>query len=113
MKDALLRGDIQGVLLDAYTAGSNRNAFHHPQLRALSMIKYPRTYGVVLSGALAHVSNEARDYVQTNQQRILEILQRSTEAMEVSCIRWRILEEFANTMEEGVFKMFINQLQYK
>ena len=84
LKDALLSRDVDGILIDAYTAGSERTLFDHPQIRASQILKYPRSYGIVMSGQLANVANEARDYISANQQMILDIIDKKTNKMEVN-----------------------------
>lgn len=69
--------------MDAYTAGAAKDVFDHPQLRAQELLKYPRTYGFVLSGDLADVSEEFKDYISVNEEYILSILTNTTEPMQV------------------------------
>ena len=63
---------VDGILIDAYTAGSTGSLFKHAQLRAVNILYYARSYGIVMSGDLAGVADKARDYVAANQQQVLD-----------------------------------------
>ncbi|XP_057309719.1 uncharacterized protein LOC130647766 isoform X2 [Hydractinia symbiolongicarpus] len=82
LADALIDGEIDGILVDAYTAGSNREDFQRPNLRPTKMLKYPRTYGFVVSGDLKNVANAMRDFIRINEKRILDSLSMNTHLME-------------------------------
>lgn len=80
---ALKSEKVEGILVDAYTAGHYKDELDDPAFIAASLIEYPRTFGVVLSGSLANVEKNVADYVESNQARILDILENFTEKMEV------------------------------
>ncbi|XP_057300471.1 uncharacterized protein LOC130632586 isoform X2 [Hydractinia symbiolongicarpus] len=84
LAEALESREVEGVLIDAYTAGTSKEDFQRPQIRASDMIKTVKTYGFVLSGGLTNVDDEARDFIKTNEHRILEIIENSTARMEPS-----------------------------
>ncbi|XP_057300554.1 uncharacterized protein LOC130633709 isoform X2 [Hydractinia symbiolongicarpus] len=79
---ALKSEKVEGILVDAYTAGYYKDELNDPAFIAASLIEYPRTFGVVLSGSLANVKKNVADYVNSNQGRILDILENFTEKME-------------------------------
>ena len=83
LKNSLLADEIEGILLDAYTAGDKEELFRHDQLRAYDLLKYPRSYGFVLSGDLAYVSGEFKSYIAVHTQEILSILTNTTIPMKV------------------------------
>lgn len=82
----MIDGEIDGILVDAYTAGSNREDFQRPNLRPTKMLKYPRTYGFVVSGDLKNVANAMRDFIRINEKRILDSLSMNTHLMEVKAV---------------------------
>lgn len=84
LRDALLAREVEGILVDAYTAGSRSQLFERPELRAVNVYKYLRSYGFVMSGNLVNLAVESRDWVSANQQEILRLVQESTVRMEVS-----------------------------
>uniref|UniRef100_A0A7M5X8J7 Uncharacterized protein n=2 Tax=Clytia hemisphaerica TaxID=252671 RepID=A0A7M5X8J7_9CNID len=84
LREDLLAGKIEGVLLDAYTAGANAHLFTDERLRAATKLEYPRSYGFVLSGGLKSVATEFKSYIRTEEDWILGILKNSTEPMGVS-----------------------------
>ena len=83
LKNSLLAGKIEGILLDAYTAGDKEAVLNHDQLRAYDLVKYPRSYGFVLSGDLAYVSTEFKSYITVNTKDILSVLTNTTTPMMV------------------------------
>ncbi|XP_066925678.1 uncharacterized protein [Clytia hemisphaerica] len=84
LRDALLNNDVEGVLLDAYTAGANADLFADERLRAATLLEYPRSYGFVLSGGLRSVAAEFKSFMKSDEDRILSILTNSTEPMGVA-----------------------------
>ena len=86
LKDSLLAGEIEGILLDAYTAGDKEHVFDHDQLRAYDLLKSSRSYGFVLSGDLAYVSTEFNSYISVHTNEILSVLTNSTSPMMVKII---------------------------
>ncbi|XP_057300557.1 uncharacterized protein LOC130633755 isoform X2 [Hydractinia symbiolongicarpus] len=81
LTQALHNDHVFGILIDAYTAGSNRDILDDPLLHVANLIKYPRSFGVVLSGGLANVDQEVLDYVKTNEGNILEVLEMFTQKL--------------------------------
>jgi len=79
----LLEDEVRYVILDAYTAGSNKHIFKHERIRVGKILKVPRTYGFVLSGDLVNVVEEFRDYIKVHEKKILEILKNNTVPIEV------------------------------
>ncbi|XP_066913417.1 uncharacterized protein [Clytia hemisphaerica] len=84
LRDVLLAREVEGILVDAYTAGSRSQLFERPELRAVNVYKYLRSYGFVMSGNLVNLAVESRDWVSANQQEILRLVQESTVRMEAS-----------------------------
>ena len=75
---------VHGVLVDAYTAGISKDDFSHSKMRATYMIKYPRTYGFVLSGQLKNVADEVRDFIKVNEGYIHQLIENTTVQIMVS-----------------------------
>ena len=75
---------MEGVLVDAYTAGSSGSLFVQPGTRAVDVLHYPRSYGFVLSGRMANLAEEARVYLASNQNEILKLVESNTERMKVN-----------------------------
>jgi len=74
---------VEGILIDTYTAGSSKSLFKKAQLRAVNVLYYPRSYGIVMSGDMAGVAGEARDYIAANQQQLFDLINSNTERLEV------------------------------
>ncbi|XP_066925616.1 uncharacterized protein [Clytia hemisphaerica] len=78
LQKALSEGEIEVVILDAFTAGTHKLEFQHSLLRVAKVLDVPRTYGFVLSGDLANSHDKFRSYVKDNENLIFEILKNST-----------------------------------
>ncbi|XP_057305531.1 uncharacterized protein LOC130642791 [Hydractinia symbiolongicarpus] len=76
--NSLVNHEVDGILLDAYTSGSYKSFLKQAGVQETSLVEFPRTYGVVLSGGLARVNEEVRDYVASNEDKILKVLEMYT-----------------------------------
>ena len=65
---------VDGILLDAYTVSSNMHLYDHDNFNPVKLIKYPRYYGVVLSGDLANIARELGDNARAKENEILAAL---------------------------------------
>ena len=74
---------VDGVLLDAYTASSMRQAIDRSEAHPVKLVEYPRYYGVVLSGQLAYVSKSLEDNIRFFQQDVIELIAQNTKKMKV------------------------------
>ncbi|XP_066923996.1 uncharacterized protein [Clytia hemisphaerica] len=78
LRQALLSHQVEGILVDAYSAGHNNSIFHHPLFRVSDVLYYPRSYGFVFAGQMSNMATEARDYIAANQQDILNYVAQHT-----------------------------------
>lgn len=83
LRNALLSREVDGVLIDAYTAGSSGTLFVQPGIRAVKVLRYPRSYGLVLSGRMVNLAEEARVYLASHQNEILKLVELNTQKMKV------------------------------
>ena len=81
--EALTNGAIKGFIVDSFTAGSYGLSFTQLGFRATKVFYYPRSYGLVLSGGLSNIASETRDFISTNQQRIIELVTQRTQRSKV------------------------------
>ena len=72
--EALRNKIVDGVLLDAYTVSSNIRLYDYENFNPVKLIKYPRYYGVVLSGDLANIARELGDNARAKENEILAAL---------------------------------------
>lgn len=84
--DSLVNHEVDGILLDAYTSGSYKSFLKQAGVLEKSLVEFPRTYGVVLSGGLARVNEEVCDYVFSNEDKILNVLEMYTTKLNVSSL---------------------------
>ncbi|XP_027035829.1 uncharacterized protein LOC113664427 [Pocillopora damicornis] len=76
---SLGQGEVNGLLLDAYIAGSHsiKDLFDQ-QLRVKEVIKLPKGFGVVLSGEAMRLQKRVRDYIRNNAGLITKMIENST-----------------------------------
>ena len=74
---------MDGILLDAYTVGSNKNLYDAVHMNPVKLIQYPRYYGVALSGHLANIAQELTDNARARENEILVMLDEFKEVVPV------------------------------
>ncbi len=80
--ETLERGEVKGLLLDAYVAGSQMKGLPQ-QLRVKEVIRLTKGIGVVLSGDAIRLQSRVRDYIRENAALITKMIQNSTTPLEV------------------------------
>ncbi|XP_022801932.1 uncharacterized protein LOC111339520 [Stylophora pistillata] len=80
---SLEQGEVKGLLLDAYVAGS-RSIKHlfDQQLRVKEVIKLPKGFGIVLSGEAMKLQKRIRDYIRNNAGLISKMIENSTSPLQ-------------------------------
>ena len=79
---ALEEGEVKGLLLDSYVAGSQMKGMPQ-QLRVKEVIKLSKGIGVVLSGEAIKLQSRVQDYIRKNAALITKLIQNSTTPLEV------------------------------
>ena len=79
---ALEQGEVKGLLLDSYVAGSQMKGMPQ-QLRVKEVIKVPKGIGVVLSGEAIKLQSRVQDYIRKNAALITRLIQNSTTPLKV------------------------------
>ena len=82
--EALLNGETQGFLLDAYVAGSGVDRFIKIPYQVNKIIDTKKGLGVVLSGEAVVLRHRVSDFVKRKAEKITEIIQKSTSPLKVS-----------------------------
>ena len=78
----LEQGEVKGLLLDAYVAGSQIKDLSR-QLRVKEVIKLSKGIGVVLAGEAIKLQSRVHDYITDNAETITKIIENSTTPLEV------------------------------
>lgn len=81
--DALENRRSDGVLLDAYVAGSSLQNFIKTPYRVRRVIETSKGMGVVLSGDAVVLRFRVRDFIKKNAKRITKIIENSTTPVKV------------------------------
>ena len=74
---------VDGVLLDAYVASSIRESIDRSGADPVKLVDYPRYYGVVLSGNLAHIGKSFEDNIRSYDKEIMKMIKQNTDKMKV------------------------------
>ena len=83
MQQALLNGDVDGVILDIYVATLTKHLWNHTDLRISKILDYASTYGIVFSGDTYGVQYCFRKYIKNNQAQIMKLVEKYTETLKV------------------------------
>ncbi|XP_066930169.1 uncharacterized protein [Clytia hemisphaerica] len=78
---ALTQKEVHGVLMDAYTASSMRNAIDLSGAHPVKLVEYPRYYGVVLSGHLKYIAHSMEASIHFHEKDIVEMIAGQTDKM--------------------------------
>ena len=81
---ALEHKEIDGALVDAYAASTFRKTIEIANLQPVKLVKYPRYYGVVLSGPLTMIANEMKDNLKLIENEITGLVASNTKRLMVS-----------------------------
>ena len=74
---------MDGVLLDAYVASSIRESIDRSGADPVKLVDYPRYYGVVLSGNLAHIGKSFEDNLRSYDEDIMKFIEKNTNKIKV------------------------------
>ena len=74
---------MDGVLLDAYVASSIRESIDPSGADPVKLVDYPRYYGVVLSGNLAHIGKSFEDNLRSYDEDIMKFIEKNTNKIKV------------------------------
>ncbi|KAL9951840.1 hypothetical protein ACROYT_G044575 [Oculina patagonica] len=77
--NALKYGDVDGILVDLYTANYRSDLFNATWIVVSQIISFDFTSGVVISGNAAKLEQHFRDYVGNRSTVVTEILQKTNE----------------------------------
>ncbi|KXJ28035.1 Protein sidekick-2 [Exaiptasia diaphana] len=73
--NSLSNRHIQGVLVDAYVAGSPENIVNQPKDTYVNrLLAKSNSYGIVLSGKVTRIAPACREYIKQNQAKISQLV---------------------------------------
>ena len=78
--NALKYGDVDGILVDLYTANYRSDLFNATWIVVSQIISFEFTSGVVISGNAAKLEQHFRNYVGNKSTVVTDILQKTNEA---------------------------------
>jgi len=86
--DALTNREVKGMLIDAFTVGSQKHLFNRRDLRISKLLDYKAAYGVVLGGEAKKLQKCLQRYVAEQRSEISKIVETNVETIEVGRIRF-------------------------
>ena len=101
-QETLLCFTITTTLVDVGSVAARPDLFVHPDIDPVAVIRYPFSYGFVLSGDMANVANTVRDFVQVEQRTILKTLEKNTSGFKVRATRI-CYSDYQNSFTNAVF----------
>jgi len=85
--NSLSNDDIQGILVDAYVAGSAEQIRRQPENTYVNrIIGKSISYGMVLSGRLTRLGEDCREYIKQNQAKIAKLVTVFVKPIDVRCL---------------------------
>ncbi|KAJ7378573.1 hypothetical protein OS493_022561 [Desmophyllum pertusum] len=82
--EALVNRDVEGILVDTYSAGLRGDLFNRPTIRVSKVIDYKTAYGVVLSPNSTHLGKCFHRYMLSNRADIFEMIERKAKPIKTS-----------------------------
>ena len=82
--DALRSNEVDGILVDLYTADYRSDLFNATWITVSRIIPYEFTIGVVITGNAEKLVQHFRDYIGNKTTVVTEILQKTTQETEVT-----------------------------
>ena len=86
MYRALKNREVYAGLVDSYVAANRPDLFSDSAIIARKMIKYPYTYGFVLSGSMRNADSNLRHYFTENSNYISQMVEDTTQKFKVNII---------------------------
>ena len=80
---ALKYGEVDGILVDAYTAHYRDDLFNTSWIQVSQIIPYEFTSGAVISGTVVKLERHFRDLIAKKRTQVTKILQETNEDKEV------------------------------
>ena len=82
--DALQSQQVEGLLVDAFTAGAEKHLFTKKDMIIMGIYYYSTSYGLVLSGAAANSADLFKSAIFSVKPKILDVIDKSSEKISVS-----------------------------
>lgn len=82
--EALLNREVQGILVDTYSAGLRSDLFNRPGLQVNEILDYKTAYGVVLSPKVTQLGKCFERYLTSHRAEIFEMIKRKAKPIKVS-----------------------------
>jgi hypothetical protein len=91
--NAMHKKEISGALLDMYAAATKKDSFDGGDIQLNRLIEYPTGYGFVLSGDMAKAAPLFRDALDSQKNKISEIVEGNTESIQL--VSFKIISSFS------------------
>ena len=83
LSEALLRREVDGILIDAYAGGTQKHLFSKPSVRVARVIDHQTAYGVVIGGDSMRLRHCFYGYMRSHQAEIFKWVEELVEPIKV------------------------------
>ncbi|XP_048580690.1 phosphatidylinositol phosphatase PTPRQ [Nematostella vectensis] len=98
---AVLRGEVKGMLVDAYVASSMQHLFAGQDVYVNRVIDRSLSYGIVLSGQAVRLESACSEYMTTHKEHIVRLIKANVKLLNLDAKS----EVFANNTSGAVDKV--------
>ncbi|XP_022793852.1 uncharacterized protein LOC111332704 [Stylophora pistillata] len=112
MTEALLNKEVEGILVDTYSAGLRGDLFNRPELRVNQIIDYKTAYGVVLGRHATQLGKCFERYLTSNRAEIFEMIKRKAKPIETSGSGETAEEDASGGLLDSGSPTFLKALRY-
>lgn len=84
LSEALLNREVDGILIDTYAGGTQRDLFSKPSVRVARVIDHQTAYGVVIGGDSMRLRHCFNGYMRSYQADIFKWVEQLVEPIKVA-----------------------------
>lgn len=84
LSEALLNREVDGILIDTYAGGTQRDLFSKPSVRVARVIDHQTAYGVVIGGDSMRLRHCFYGYMRSHQADIFKWVEQLVEPIKVA-----------------------------
>ena len=81
---ALLSREVEGILVDTYSAGLRGDLFNRPELEVNRILDYKTAYGIVLSPSSTVLRKCFSRYVTSNKAELFAMIEKKVKPIKVN-----------------------------
>lgn len=110
--EALLNREVEGILVDTYSAGLRSDLFNRPGLQVNEILDYKTAYGVVLSPKVTQLGKCFERYLTSHRAEIFEMIKRKAKPIKTSGAKETPEQEASGGLLDSGSPTFLKALKY-